>query len=1827
MDETDDLQIFVEGAEMKVRPYDFGTDAIERHRVAAPQSMLDADFEYGLQPTKWQAIGIARGYPSIYEVPGSDFEVVSIVSDASFTNNGVGASTITVVTARPHELVSGNPITVSGLDTGVSGVSRAEGAFVVVTVPTATSFTYFSKSRVGNTLGTALRTTYTQIRKGGFYTGASIGLPTVNVLSNGTSGSFVTQFSTPTGTTRFAVASGSIPAVGSPMAAFIGIGFGSQVTAAVGSGGVVVTPEVVGDYESTLLGLTTLTVASPSSIVAGLGADNQAGSAIFIESIVGNNITFNRPFIGTVVGNTTTYDNLEGTNEVSIGLSATFNVVGSSAGYVSVSVDNGGSDYQVGDVLRIAGNDLGGTTPANDLLITVATVSGGAILTANVISGTSALSAPDETISGVNNTSYTATSPDSTSGSGAVFDITRAGTGFSSVVNTAGSGYIVGTEFLVLGTIFNSNTSPANDITITVTRTTSSFSGLLQDSTTLSGSSAQFDVTRLGDLYTSLVVAFAGSGYATGEIVTIFGTQLGGNTSEHDLLIQVDNVGGSGEIVAASIVSGVANVEGLGAISLITTAGTGDDRTTVLNKPSIVVPGSGINAQFTLTRTASGYTNVIASTDGIGYLPGNRIRILGSDLGGVDSTNDAIITVSSVTPGGGVTAATVAGTGVAGIDLSLYSSVTVSEFTTGVIGAGETLGFGALATLQVIFQEPHGIPPGGSFIVVVTSDNGSNNHSLANGSFTATEIPTRTSITFQARAPGIITGAPITTTVYPRPDSFFTHRPFDGGVQLGTGGPQHGVQAIRQSKKYIRYQSGKGVMYTTGALFAPSYDILSILSTGVEVGSVIEITLGDNDHGLQRGCVVRIEGVTTGGYDGDYVVDEIVSERTFRVIATKRVGSRKPALSFNCQVSTVSWQGAVVRAGVFDDQNGIFWEYDGQFLSAVQRTSTKQLAGTVTITPGSNRIIGLNTRFRDQIKAGDAVVLRGMTHIVTFVDSQTSMTVAPDYRGVNTASNAKISLVSEVRVKQQNFNKDTLDGNGPSGYNLDITKMQMIGIQYSWYGAGFIDFMLRGADGNYVFAHRMRNSNINTEAYMRTGNLPVRYEVSNYGAVSRLMTDVSNTSTTIMLEDSSAFPSTGTVYIDNELITYTDKDDNLNRLLGCSRSSQLELFLSGANRSFTAGVAANHTAGTGTILLSNTTTPLISHWGSAFLTDGLFDSDRGYIFNYASTGISVSTTKTTAFLIRLAPSVSNAVVGDLGDRELLNRAQLLLKEIAITSDTGTGGIVVEGVLNPQNYPTNPSDILWSGLAGLAAGGQPSFAQVAPGGSVNWAGGAAQTTATATALNTVTANITVPNKTAFNRPAGSAFVYVTRTSWDASSATTGFAIAASDTKFQSGTTVGVVAPSPSPVATTRTLLTSTMTTFYRQVNTTFPQGNGVTATLFFNNVGYIPFPVNSRITVTNVVPGTYNGTHIVTGAGNNFVQFSSTATGANANGTISTAYVAGQTTLNITKESWEAMTNPVTVTGFNVTSLFPANTRITNVSALQGSTGNQFYTVTMSQGLSSNMPLVATAVSTSLGGAVTSSNTLLFSAASWTALPVDVPVVGTVTNDSGKFANGTQITGISTLRTFAGNGYYSVTFQNPCIGTLAGGTNVTFDTIPYYTLFVSRTTAQAVNANATIALALAQNTAVTNFVYVTQASWETLVSNNGAGSGTELSDAKFAAGARVATVSSLRSFGGTNYYTLTFTQTSNIAVAGGNTLTFRFGQPPFALPGEQVFSFISLPGSSDSLDLSDLKELTNTTLGGRGTFPNGPDVLAINVFKVSGAAVTANVIIRWGEAQA
>jgi hypothetical protein len=212
--------------------------------------------------------------------------------------------------------------------------------------------------------------------------------------------------------------------------------------------------------------------------------------------------------------------------------------------------------------------------------------------------------------------------------------------------------------------------------------------------------------------------------------------------------------------------------------------------------------------------------------------------------------------------------------------------------------------------------------------------------------------------------------------------------------------------------------------------------------------------------------------------------------------------------------------------------------------------------------------------------------------------------------------------------------------------------------------------------------------------------------------------------------DVTYFATTGTVYVDNELINYSGKSTStgVGQLLNLTRSGSLNYFYAGAQRTLTAGSAATHNTNTGVISVGVTATPSLSHWGSAFMTDGGFNDDVGYIFNYNAINVNISTVKQTAFAIRLAPSVSNAVTGDLGIRDLVNRAQMKLQTLEITaggSSNVNSAMVIEGVINPSNYPSTVTNITWYNLQGtIAAGnplgsGQPSFAQVAPAGNIKY----------------------------------------------------------------------------------------------------------------------------------------------------------------------------------------------------------------------------------------------------------------------------------------------------------------------------------------------------------------------------------------------------------------------------------------------------------------------------------------------------------------------------
>ena len=62
------------------------------------------------------------------------------------------------------------------------------------------------------------------------------------------------------------------------------------------------------------------------------------------------------------------------------------------------------------------------------------------------------------------------------------------------------------------------------------------------------------------------------------------------------------------------------------------------------------------------------------------------------------------------------------------------------------------------------------------------------------------------------------------------------------------------------------------------------------------------------------------------------------------------------------------------------------------------------------------------------------------------------MVIFPDYRGPS-AGNVPVTKTTEVEWKQGDWNIDRCDGTGKTGYNLDVAKMQMFYMDYSWYGA------------------------------------------------------------------------------------------------------------------------------------------------------------------------------------------------------------------------------------------------------------------------------------------------------------------------------------------------------------------------------------------------------------------------------------------------------------------------------------------------------------------------------------------------------------------------------------------------------------------------------------------------------------------------------------------------------------------------------------------------------------------------------------------------------
>jgi hypothetical protein len=621
----------------------------------------------------------------------------------------------------------------------------------------------------------------------------------------------------------------------------------------------------------------------------------------------------------------------------------------------------------------------------------------------------------------------------------------------------------------------------------------------------------------------------------------------------------------------------------------------------------------------------------------------------------------------------------------------------------------------------------------------------------------------------------------LVTSLFVKADGFALHRPFDGGVEL-TPSINPDASLVRQTRKYFRYQSGKGIQVSYGINFnAPkAINVYTVNQTNgiatiktrfpnrVTQGLSIEVfDAEDLQVGQPRGFVqssdnvdsnqifipsqqqalitgekvlyasnepltplennevywVEADPVTEGyflhnslasalsgsdrieitdavegssgeffpqnAWNGIFEVEEVIDDITFTV-QLDGIPSNSFAEGF-AQFVPNGWSGSLLRCGIFDDQNGLFFEYDGQDLNAVRRSSVEQISGTANVAFNSNEVVGQNTLFRSQLAVNDSIVIRGQSYKVVAISSNTTLSIQPAYRGTS-KSNIVITKTIDTKTPQSQWNIDKADGEGPSGFELDLTKMQMAYIDYSWYGAGKARFGFKAKTGDVLYFHEYVHNNLFTEAYMRSGNLPGRYEVKNLANPTYSPT-IAHWGTSIIMDgrfdndDSYLFTASGeTLSFTNtaEQQSFSGRISQLTRIFTTTIDGESVdvYFINAASfnnvrniRSGTDVSGAGVQPGTKTLFQ-----PQQIGGGRARVyidkpptaTSG---SDSTYLYGPDADDIPDAFPLVS---VRLGPSVDNALVGPTGAREIINRMQLELKDIGILT---THDIEVKMILN------------------------------------------------------------------------------------------------------------------------------------------------------------------------------------------------------------------------------------------------------------------------------------------------------------------------------------------------------------------------------------------------------------------------------------------------------------------------------------------------------------------------------------------------------------------
>lgn len=121
----------------------------------------------------------------------------------------------------------------------------------------------------------------------------------------------------------------------------------------------------------------------------------------------------------------------------------------------------------------------------------------------------------------------------------------------------------------------------------------------------------------------------------------------------------------------------------------------------------------------------------------------------------------------------------------------------------------------------------------------------------------------------------------------------------------------------------------------------------------------------------------------------------------------------------------------------------------------------------------------------------------GLRQRVGYFGEQNGFYIEQTDSTINLVKRTLVSGVStNVEIEKSQWNYDKMDGTGPSGETLDLTKVQIFWMDFEWLGSGCVrcGFVI---NGDFHVCHKFHHANIIDSTYITTACLPLRYEITN----------------------------------------------------------------------------------------------------------------------------------------------------------------------------------------------------------------------------------------------------------------------------------------------------------------------------------------------------------------------------------------------------------------------------------------------------------------------------------------------------------------------------------------------------------------------------------------------------------------------------------------------------------------------------------------------------------------------------------------------------------